>query len=69
MEFTLKINMDNAVFENANGINVCDGLELRAILNRLMSPAMPLGDNLTVGVQRKVCDSNGNTVGYWEVTE
>jgi len=69
MQFTLVINMDNSAFENPNGLDVTDGEELRAILARQMSPAYPLGSNIEVGKRRKILDSNGNTVGYWEVTK
>lgn len=72
MEFTLKINLDNAAFNDANkeefGTGVLDCAELHDILTKLVrvnfASVIRVEDR-----QRPVMDSNGNTVGYWEVTE
>lgn len=55
MQITININLNNAAFEdNPN--------ELQEILGRLPH-------NLKPGDDGKLKDSNGNTVGQWEVNE
>lgn len=70
MQFQLVINMDNDAFVNGNGKDVTDISELRYIIKKLLSPAYGLGSEAgLVGEQRKVLDTNGNTVGYWEISK
>lgn len=66
MKFKLEIEMGNAAFENANEVNVIETSELKAILNRLQRTV--LLDFVRVG-SGKVLDTNGNTVGAWEISE
>ena len=66
MQFTLEIELDNAVFD-CGADDKRDTGELARLLNRL-------GDTLrVVGVVRAqspspIRDGNGNTVGHWVVT-
>lgn len=57
MKFTLEIQMDNAAFEE-------NPSELADIIDELQTPALSAGPG-DVGTVR---DSNGNTVGKWEVS-
>ena len=58
MEFTLRVEMDNAAFENPG--------ELARILRAL---ADVLADGVQPGDSDNVRDANGNTVGEWDVSE
>lgn len=68
MKFQLVVELDNDAFQNPNDVTVTDCTELRAIIDRLMERQIN-GDNILVGEKRNVLDTNGNTVGYWKVTE
>jgi hypothetical protein len=68
MKFRIEIEMDGAAFENPNEKMVTDCTEIRAILERLLERQIN-GDNILVGEQRRILDTNGNTCGYWEVSE
>ncbi len=58
MEFALKINMDNAAFEDR------PAGELAKCLNAVTERICLSGGDLTEG---KIKDSNGNTVGSWQI--
>ena len=64
MEFTMKVNMDNAAFgELWTGFTDPARKELQRILQNVGSDVML--DTLDAG---KITDYNGNTVGSWEIT-
>lgn len=56
MELNLKINLDNAAYEDL-------GWELGKAIDYMVSD---IGLGLTRG---KVRDSNGNTTGHWEIVD
>lgn len=58
MEFTMKINMDNAAFDRG------DGRELARLLREAATRLADVGES--DGTLR---DINGNTVGSWEISE
>jgi len=64
MEFTMKVNMDNAAFSEIwTGFTAPHRKELQRILHQcgidVMFPPLDGG---------KITDYNGNTVGSWEIT-
>lgn len=59
MEFTMRVNMDNAAFEHR------PGLELMSLAKRAVREAMSHdGHKAGTGALR---DSNGNHVGEWNI--
>lgn len=54
MNITIKVNLDNAAFE-----------ENQAELSEIIAQQIP--HNLKPGDTGRLKDSNGNTVGQWEV--
>lgn len=58
MEFTLKINMDNAAFED-------QGIELSRILHKLAKKT----EDMIIEEGGKIMDINGNSVGEWFIVE
>jgi hypothetical protein len=56
MQLNLKINLDNAAYEDL-------GCELGENINYMVSD---IGLGLTKG---KIKDSNGNTTGHWEIVD
>lgn len=58
MHFKLQINMDNAAFENSE--------ELPALVESVLES---LRNGYGSGDGSAIQDSNGNTVGKWEVSE
>lgn len=64
MKFTMTVDMDNTAFDEAHAAT-----ELGEILARLNLALHEIGDNhLGTGAAGRLVDSNGNTVGYWEIT-
>tara|TARA_Y100001938_G_C7914834_1_gene341435 strand:+ start:438 stop:674 length:237 start_codon:yes stop_codon:yes gene_type:complete len=63
MEFTMKVNMDNAAFREVwTGFDKPDRKELQRILQNVESDVFILDSGACT-------DYNGNTVGSWEITE
>ena len=60
MEFTLKINMDNAAFDRG------EGRELARLLRAVAKRVDETGAGENDGTIR---DINGNKVGSWEISE
>ena len=64
MEFTMKVNMDNAAFSEIwTGFTAPARKELQRILQNVEIDVML--HTLDAG---KITDYNGNTVGSWEIT-
>lgn len=64
MEFTMKVNMDNAAFsEIYTGFPKPARKELQRILQNVIADLLAF--TLDSG---KIADYNGNTVGSWEIT-
>lgn len=61
MKLTVEIKMDNAAFEHP-------GNEV-AVLLRKIAAQTEWHETFTPGDGARVLDTNGNTVGYWEVQE
>ncbi len=65
MELTIKLNLDNSAFGEAEG-DVIECAEIRAILTRLVK--RNFADSVRLGEgPRRIMDSNGNSVGTWEL--
>lgn len=61
MKLKIEIKTDNAAFED------CPGMEIASILNQVIES---LGDGvINTGDGANLFDSNGNTVGSWEIKE
>jgi len=60
MEFTMKVNMDNAAFEGYD-VHGRKQRELRRILQNVEA-------DMLISNAGKCMDLNGNTVGSWEIT-
>ena len=60
MTLTIRINLDNAAFEDARD------QELEAIFTRIRARLTFAGEGHAVGMTA-VNDSNGNTVGTWQI--
>ena len=68
MKFTLDIDMSNAAFERyADDANVRDTMEVALILHALSKHLYSLSV-LTEQSTGTLRDSNGNSVGSWDVT-
>jgi len=67
MKFKCEINMDNAAFgENPAELQ---GI-LQSVSDRLLKTyGTPWGMLYEEGSSGKILDSNGNSVGQWEITE
>jgi hypothetical protein len=63
MNITIKINTDNAAFQEGR-----EGLEIRRILNELISP-LEYEFHVSDLTSRKLYNINGNPCGYIEVSE
>jgi len=61
MEIKINIKMDNAAFEDSNGIELAR--ILRRLADRVDETERKDGDG------EYLFDKNGNRVGHWEVTE
>ncbi len=61
MKATITIEMDNAAFEDTNGIDLAR--ILKRLANQIDDYSLTSADNLTLR------DSNGNRVGSFTVTE
>lgn len=60
---TITINTDNAAFDDpVTG----DGHELTRVMGRVVGQ---ITEDMTVGASRAIMDSNGNTIGSWEITD
>jgi hypothetical protein len=59
MQFIMKVNMNNAAFEESSGDEVCRILDKVSIFVE--------GSDLSVGDGYSVYDINGNTVGRWDI--
>lgn len=59
MRFTLTVDMDNSAFEEE------PKLELVDVLERVTAAVMQRG--VGVGLEGRVRDTNGNTVGTWRI--
>jgi hypothetical protein len=61
MKATIKINMDNAAFENNNGN------ELARILENVRSAVEEM--QMFIGMEKKLVDINGNVVGSFKISK
>lgn len=60
MKFTLEINLGNEAMQTGNDVAEA----LQGIVDRLVDTY-----DLSADMRGKLRDSNGNTVGHWEINE
>ena len=63
MKFKIEIDIENAAFEDSG-----EGREVSEILYGIINKIQPI-DEFEIGEKGRTRDMNGNTVGFWEITE